>query len=221
MRAFVKMAFVACALFLFMAAHLHASVKLPSGKGFLETREHKGQEVFSLADLVRAMGGSAGKDPVSQYPVWETNGHRVVLSTNTPMASVDGKIISLKSTPVEIGGDILLGTDFIGAVLPKIGFRLDEEISPGNGDHKNAQTRQPAPDGKVTVEKTVAYDLIRITFNGSMARHPNMGVAKIGFSAKGSIRRSEWGLDFGIPALGDEVSLVIETQLVPADYRFP
>ncbi|HNQ78597.1 MAG TPA: N-acetylmuramoyl-L-alanine amidase [Acidobacteriota bacterium] len=169
MRAFVKMAFVACALFLFMAAHLHASVKLPSGKGFLETREHKGQEVFSLADLVRAMGGSAGKDPVSQYPVWETNGHRVVLSTNTPMASVDGKIISLKSTPVEIGGDILLGTDFIGAVLPKIGFRLDEEISPGNGDHKNAQTRQPAPDGKVTVEKTVAYDLIRITFNGSMA----------------------------------------------------
>jgi N-acetylmuramoyl-L-alanine amidase len=169
MRAFVKMAFVACALFLFMAAHLHASVKLPSGKGFLETREHKGQEVFSLADLVKAMGGSAGKDPVSQYPVWEMNGHRIVLSTNTPMASVDGKIVSLRSTPADIGGEILLGTDFISAVLPRIGFRLDEETAPGSDAHKSPHNQQAIADGKVTIEKTVAYDLIRITFNGSMA----------------------------------------------------
>lgn len=48
-----------------------------------------------------------------------------------------------------------------------------------------------------------------------------MGVAKIGFSATGNIRRRAWGLDFGIPALGDEVTLTIETQMVPADYRFP
>lgn len=60
-----------------------------------------------------------------------------------------------------------------------------------------------------------------ITFNGSMAKHPNMGVPKVGFSATGSIRRSEWGLGFGIPALGDEVALVIETQMVPADHPLP
>ena len=169
MRGLVQRVFLASALLLFFGALIHASVKLPSGKGILETREYKGQEVFSFADIVKAMGGSSGKDPVSQYPVWEIGGHRIVLSTNTPMASVDGKIVSLKSTPADIGSDILLGTDFISAVLPKIGFRLDEEIVSESGVHKSAQNLQPVPDGKVAVEKTVAYDLIRITFNGSMA----------------------------------------------------
>jgi len=45
-------------------------------------------------------------------------------------------------------------------------------------------------------------------------------VPKIGFSATGSIRRSEWGLDFAIPELGDEVTFAIETQMVPADFSF-
>ncbi|MEZ2132896.1 MULTISPECIES: YceI family protein [unclassified Sinorhizobium] len=59
-----------------------------------------------------------------------------------------------------------------------------------------------------------------VTFNGSMAEHPMMGVPKIGFSATGSIRRSDWGLDFAIPELGDVVTFAIETQMVPADYSF-
>lgn len=59
-----------------------------------------------------------------------------------------------------------------------------------------------------------------VTFNGSMAEHPMMGVPKIGFSATGRIRRSQWGMDFAIPELGDVVTLAIETQMVPADYSF-
>jgi len=59
-----------------------------------------------------------------------------------------------------------------------------------------------------------------VTFNGSMAEHPMMGVPKIGFSATGRIRRSQWGMDFAIPELGDVVTFAIETQMVPADYPF-
>lgn len=59
-----------------------------------------------------------------------------------------------------------------------------------------------------------------VTFNGSMAEHPMMGVPKIGFSATGRIRRSQWGMDFAIPELGDVVIFTIETQMVPADYSF-
>jgi len=59
-----------------------------------------------------------------------------------------------------------------------------------------------------------------VTFNGSMAEHPMMGVPKIGFSATGRIRRSQWGMDFAIPELGDVVTFAIETQMVPADYSF-
>lgn len=59
-----------------------------------------------------------------------------------------------------------------------------------------------------------------VTFNGSMAEHPMMGLPKIGFSATGRIRRSQWGMDFAIPELGDVVTFAIETQMVPADYSF-
>jgi len=59
-----------------------------------------------------------------------------------------------------------------------------------------------------------------VTFNGSMAEHPMMGFPKIGFSATGRILRSQWGMDFAIPELGDVVTFAIETQMVPADYSF-
>ena len=76
-------------------------------------------------------------------------------------------------------------------------------------------------EGLLTLRGETHPATLDVTFNGSMAKHPIMGVPKIGFSATGHIRRSEWGLAFGIPALGDEVTLVIETQMVPADHPFP
>lgn len=76
-------------------------------------------------------------------------------------------------------------------------------------------------EGLLTFRGQTRPATLDVTFNGSMAKHPMMGVPKIGFSATGSIRRSEWGLDFAVPELGDEVTFVIETQMVPADHQFP
>ncbi len=76
-------------------------------------------------------------------------------------------------------------------------------------------------EGLLTFRGETHPATLDVTFNGSMLKHPFMGIPKIGFSATGHIRRSEWGLDFGIPALSDEVTLVIETQMVPADHKLP
>ncbi|ASY59176.1 MULTISPECIES: YceI family protein [Sinorhizobium] len=75
-------------------------------------------------------------------------------------------------------------------------------------------------EGMLTFRDQTHPASLNVTFNGSMAQHPIMKTAKLGFSATGTIRRSEWGLGFAIPELGDEVKLVIETQMVPADYAF-
>lgn len=75
-------------------------------------------------------------------------------------------------------------------------------------------------EGLLTLRGETHPATLDVTFNGSMAEHPMMGVPKIGFSATGRIRRSEWGLDFAIPELGDVVTFAIETQMVPADYSF-
>lgn len=156
------------AVLLLSAAFNAAPIKLPQGKGTIEARDFKGQEVIALSDLVRAMGGRSGKDQVSQYPFWEVNGHRVVFSTNTSMLSIDGKIVSLKFTPVESGGDLLLGPEFIQAAFPKLGFPLDESSAETPPPVKAPPQQEAAPDGKVVMEKSVSFDLVRITLKGSM-----------------------------------------------------
>jgi polyisoprenoid-binding protein YceI len=55
-----------------------------------------------------------------------------------------------------------------------------------------------------------------VVFNGSIAEHPMDGMARLGFSAITAIRRSQWGLDFALDALSDEVDLIVESEFVPS-----
>jgi polyisoprenoid-binding protein YceI len=56
------------------------------------------------------------------------------------------------------------------------------------------------------------------TFNGGYAGHPMDPHARIGFSAHGSLKRSQFGIAYGVPAPGttmgvsDDVSVTIETE---------
>ena len=69
--------------------------------------------------------------------------------------------------------------------------------------------------GKLTFRGQTHPATLDVTFNGSMASHPMEKVAKLGFSAKTRIRRSEWGLDFALGALSDEIEVAVETELMP------
>ena len=62
-------------------------------------------------------------------------------------------------------------------------------------------------------------------YNGGYAAHPMEPRARIGFSAKGSLRRSEFGVSAGLPApgttfgVGDEVEIVLEAEFTGPSYR--
>ncbi|QMW21466.1 YceI family protein [Sandaracinobacteroides saxicola] len=60
------------------------------------------------------------------------------------------------------------------------------------------------------VTKPVTLD---VTLNGAMD-HPMMKVPVLGFSAKGSIKRSDFGQKMYLPAVGDTVELVIEAEFL-------
>lgn len=59
---------------------------------------------------------------------------------------------------------------------------------------------------------------LQATFNGGYAGHPMDPNARIGFSAQGTLKRSEFGIAYGIPAPGtkmgvsDEVEIIIEAE---------
>lgn len=55
---------------------------------------------------------------------------------------------------------------------------------------------------------------LNVTVNGAMAKHPFAGQPAVGFSATGSIKRSDFGMGAYIPTVGDEVQLLIEVEFV-------
>lgn len=60
------------------------------------------------------------------------------------------------------------------------------------------------------VTKPVTFD---VTFNGAYASKPMANVPALGFSAKAIIKRSEWGMSTYVPNVGDDVTILIETEL--------
>jgi polyisoprenoid-binding protein YceI len=60
--------------------------------------------------------------------------------------------------------------------------------------------------------------VLNAKFNGGYRGHPMDPHARIGFSATGVLKRSEFGITYGIPAPGttmgvsDEVNVIVETE---------
>ena len=72
--------------------------------------------------------------------------------------------------------------------------------------------------GDLTLHGVTRPIVLAATFNGGYAGHPMDPNARIGFSAQATLRRSEFGITYGIPApgttmgVGDEVDVVIEAE---------
>ena len=52
---------------------------------------------------------------------------------------------------------------------------------------------------------------LNVTLN---KRAESRGKHKVGFSAKGTMKRSDWGVDFGVPNVSDEIELRLESEMV-------
>lgn len=125
-------------------------------------------------------------------------------------ATIDPKSLTIPSPPegflAELTGANWLNT----ATYPAITF-------------KSTKVETTGPDtGKVTgdltlhgITKPVVLD---VTYNGGYAGHPMDPHARVGFSAKGTFKRSDFGIAYGVPApgttmgVGDEVQVIIETE---------
>lgn len=65
--------------------------------------------------------------------------------------------------------------------------------------------------GDLTLLGVTKSVTLAVKHNNS-ARHPFSGKYVSGFSATGKIKRSEFGMGYGLPAMGDEVDLIIEVE---------
>jgi polyisoprenoid-binding protein YceI len=94
--------------------------------------------------------------------------------------------------------------------FPEITFRTTQVEDLGNNALR--------VHGELTLRGVTKPIVLDATYNGGYAGHPLDPQARVGFSAHGVLRRSDYGLSGGIPAagtnmgVGDQVAVIIESE---------
>jgi N-acetylmuramoyl-L-alanine amidase len=155
---------------LFVAQAVSAlDLKTPKGTLTLASRSWSGVEWVCGSQLANGLGGRFAKDSVSGYPVMSMNGRRVVFSTTSAVASVDGKILKLKHVPQEESGCLWLAVGDTGKLLSEIyGARIaiepprKSQVQAEAGSDGDKERQEPA----VSVDVAVSSDAVRLTLTG-------------------------------------------------------
>lgn len=131
--------------------------------------------------------------------------------TSSISASVDPRSLLLPTPPVGFL-DQLLGKDWLDTVtFPRIAFRSTKVQRTGENTARIT--------GELSLHGVTKPIMLDATYNGGYAGHPMDPHARIGFSAHGSFKRSDFGIAYGIPApgttmgVGDVVEVAVETEM--------
>lgn len=114
------------------------------------------------------------------------------------------------SSGVEVYDGHLKGEQFFDTEnYPEITFESTEVVRAGE-DRGTIM-------GDLTIKETTLPVTLDVKFNKA-AFEERGGIYKIGFSAKTSVNRSEFGMDYAVPIVTDQVDINIQTEFVmPAD----
>ncbi len=125
-------------------------------------------------------------------------------------ATIDVRSLALPAPPPGFTEEMLGPQWFDAAQFPQISFRsTGVELTGANSARIN---------GELTLHGITKPITLEATFNGGYAGHLMEPRGRIGFSARGSLKRSDFGIAYGIPApgstmgVGDEVELIIEAE---------
>ena len=72
--------------------------------------------------------------------------------------------------------------------------------------------------GQLSLHGVTRPVVLEATYNGGYAGHPYDPQARVGFSAQGTFKRSDFGVSYGIPdpgssfGVGDQVAVILETE---------
>jgi polyisoprenoid-binding protein YceI len=133
------------------------------------------------------------------------------LAASSVNVTVDAKSLDVENPPAGFVAE-LIGANW-----------LDTEKFP-NITYRSTAVEVTGPNavkitGDLTLHGVTHPVVLNATFNGGYAGHPMDPQARVGFSARGTFKRSEFGIVYGIPAPGtkmgvsDDVEVIVETEL--------
>ena len=132
------------------------------------------------------------------------------LADSSVNVTIDPKSISTDNAPAgfleELAGAQFLDT----AKFPEMKFTSSSVEDAGNGTFRIR--------GELTLHGVTKPLVLEARYNGGYAGHPYDPHARVGFSARGTFKRSDFGVAFGVPApgtkfgVGDQVEVQLETE---------
>lgn len=147
----------------------------PRGVRHLREINGPGGNQVSLKELATAFHGKSGVDPVSKYPFVIINGKRVVFSTTSGLASINGGLVRFPGKPVESGGDLLLPVSSLEPVLSRVLGGIVTLQTPTS--KKRPPVAKPhLKSGALTMDVAAGYDNVRLTFTGYGARNSRVKI---------------------------------------------
>ena len=175
-------------------------------------------------DRSRVTAGTYAADPGHTMVVWEVDhfgfskytgifgdvtGTLVIDPANPAASKVDVTIPVAKVTTANAGltGHLLRAgkdggkPDFFGAVPVDAKFVSSSVVLDDDGDEAKVV-------GNLTLNGVTKPVTLDVDFHGA-GTNPYNKKATVGFQAEGKIRRSDFGVAYGIPAVSDEVELEI------------
>lgn len=103
--------------------------------------------------------------------------------------------------------DLVNSTNFLDAdQYPTITF-LSTSVEPSG-------ERSARVTGDLTLKGVTKPVTLDVTFAGELVSHPFAKAPALGFSAAGTFKRSDFGLDYLLPNVGDEVRVEIEGDFI-------
>lgn len=143
----------------------------------------------------------------------EINLNPTNLQTSKVSASIDPTSIKTDfpyTDKKDFDAQLVNDTQWFNATqFPKIIFRSNKIDITGN----DTATMTGTLDFLGT-KKPLSLD---VTFNKALGNHPFKNKPAIGFSAIGSLKRSDFGMNTYIPQIGDNVDLIIEAEFIYAE----
>lgn len=133
------------------------------------------------------------------------------ITKSTLLVKIDPKSVDTNypASPNTFNTEIASEKFFDAAKFPEITFQSTSV--------KLTSDKTGTVTGNLTFHGVTKPVTLDVTLNGALPSHPMTKKPAIGFSAKGVIKRSDFGVDTLIGPLSDDVDLTIETEFKPAE----
>lgn len=173
-------------------------------------------------DLSQTTSGAYDLDPTHTSVTWQVSHLGLslytarfdkaagVLNFNSAKPELSSLDVTIDANSLSTGAtafdEQLKGAEYLGAIAhPQMRFRSTKIVRTG--------PRSGTMTGNFDFRGITKPVTLEVVWNG-VADHPMLKRKWMGFTATGTLKRSEFGFGYGIPMVSDEVRFTIQTEVI-------